>query len=440
MERKQIILCILGLAASIALPAQNKYSLESCKQLALKNNRQVINAHLQVQASGETKKEAYTNFFPSLSASGLGFMANKGLFSGTTPEFSLPMGDATLAVPSMPYSFLKKGAMGSITLTQPLYAGGKIINGNKLAKLGEEVNQQKVRLSENQVLLQTDGLYWNIVALHEKIRTINALEEQLYTLKKDAEVSQKAGLATMNEVLQVKLKINELESSRLTIDSHIQVAKMSLAQLMGVDSENGANFEIETQSMQDPQLPQTLYANHREALNARAEKDLLDKNVDAAKLQTKMKQGDYLPTVAIGASYSQSNLMDKWEGNAIGFVSVSIPISGWWGGSHAIKKQKIEEQIAINARADGQEQLLIQMQNVRNELDNAYKQILIAKESIEQATENFRINSDQYKSGILKMSDLLDAQSLLQKSKDKYVESYAAYQNKCFEYLQVTGR
>ena len=79
MERKQIILCILGLAASIALPAQNKYSLESCKQLALKNNRQVINAHLQVQASGETKKEAYTNFFPSLSASGLGFMANKGL-------------------------------------------------------------------------------------------------------------------------------------------------------------------------------------------------------------------------------------------------------------------------------------------------------------------------------------------------------------------------
>jgi outer membrane protein len=81
------------------------------------------------------------------------------------------------------------------------------------------------------------------------------------------------------------------------------------------------------------------------------------------------------------------------------------------------------------------------MQNVKNQLDIiAYKQILIAKESIEQATENLRISNDQYKNGLEKMSNLLDAQSLLQQSKDKYVDSYAAYQKKCFEYLQVTGR
>lgn len=153
-----------------------------------------------------------------------------------------------------------------------------------------------------------------------------------------------------------------------------------------------------------------------------------------------MKRGNYMPTVAVGASYIQNNLMDKWEGNAVAFVSVSIPISGWWGGSHAIKQQRVNEQIAYNNKLDGQEQLLLQMQSVKNELDNAYKQILIAKESIEQSEENLRLNNNYYKAGMVALTDVLDAQTLMQQSRDKYVDAYSSYQKKRFEYLQVTGR
>lgn len=439
MKLKQIaILYILSLPLGVS--AQSKYTLENCKELALKNNRQLVNAELQIQASEETRKEAYTKYFPSLSASGLGFMSNKGLLSGDTPPLSFPLSGATLDIPSMPYSLLKKGGMGSLLLTQPLYAGGRIINGNKLASLNKEVNRQRLRQTENQVLLETENLYWTIVSLEEKVKTINALEEQLYSLKKDAEVSLKAGLVTMNDVLQVKLKINELASSRLTIENNIEVCKMNLSRLMGIAGEPTSSFNVVAPDMQHPALPQTLYVNHKEALKARPETNLLDKGVEAAKLQTKIKRGDYLPSVAVGVSYSQNNFLDKWQGNTLGFVSVSVPISGWWGGSHALKKQQMEEEIARNSQLDGQEQLLIQMQNVRNELDNAYKQILIANESIEQSTENLRIYNNQYKSGIVKMSDLLDAQTLFQKSKDLYVDSFADYQKKCVEYMQVTGR
>ena len=132
--------------------------------------------------------------------------------------------------------------------------------------------------------------------------------------------------------------------------------------------------------------------------------------------------------------------MDKWNTNGAVFVSVNIPISGWWGGSHAIKQQKIQEKIALNNKIDIEEQLLLQMQNVKNELDNTYKQILLAKDGVEQSTENLRLNNQYYKAGTVTLTDVLDAQTLLQQNRDKYVESYANYQKKRIEYLQVTGR
>jgi outer membrane protein TolC len=426
MKFKHIVICLILTLCVPGLRAQAQYTLQQCKALALSKNRKIANSQLKTNASQETQKESFTNFFPSVSASGMAFTADKALLSINTPD--------------MGFNLLKNGAFGSITLSQPIFAGGKIINGNKLSKLQVEVDQQQKRLTENEVLLQTEKLYWEIVSLHEKIHTINALEDQLNVLRKDAEVSQKAGLINMNDVLQIKLKINELESNRMEIENGISLSKMSLCQLMGLEIDSASKFEINTPDISVPDLPQTYYVNHREALSTRAESTLLDKQVEAAKLQTKMKRGDYLPSVGVGVSYSQDNLMDKWNDNAIAFVSVSIPISGWWGGSHAIKKQRLEEQIALNSKLDGQEQLLIQMQHVRNQLDIAYKQILIAKESIEQATENLRISNDQYKNGLEKMSNLLDAQSLLQQSKDKYVDAFASYQKKRFEYLQVTGR
>ena len=80
------------------------------------------------------------------------------------------------------------------------------------------------------------------------------------------------------------------------------------------------------------------------------------------------------------------------------------------------------------------------MQNVKNELDNTYKQILLAKDGVEQSTENLRLNNQYYKAGTVTLTDVLDAQTLLQQNRDKYVESYANYQKKRIEYLQVTGR
>lgn len=424
---KKIIFFILTVVfCSTSLSAQKIFTLEECKMMGLENNNKTKNANLSLKAAQQGKKEAFTHYFPSLNASGLGFKAKD-------PMLSTTLGD-------MHIGLLDDGMVGAVTLTQPVFTGGKIYYGNKLANIGTEVSQQQIRLSENEVVLKIEELYWQLVSLYEKEKTLNVLEKQLQVLLNDVEASYNAGFITMNDVLQVKLKLNELKSSRLNLENGVDLSKMDLCRNIGLESETYKSFEIQKPDIREPENPITLYIDHNAALQTRAENILLNKNVEASELQTKIKRADYMPKVAIWATYYQQDMMDTWEGNSMAFISVSIPLSDWWGGSYAIKKQKINEQIAVNDRSDIQQQLLVQMQKVRNDLDEAYKQVLIAREAINQSTENLRLNDAYYRAGTVKLTDLLDAQTFLQQSRDRYVEKYTIYQRKRVEYLLITGR
>lgn len=417
-----LLLCI----ASLQVEAQDQYGLEDCKRIAIENNRKLKNSRLEIQAAQQLEKEAFTNYFPSISASGTGILPKDPLVS--------------MSLAGMSLGVLDKGFQTGITVTQPIFAGGKIITGNKLADLGTEVSRFQAKLSENEVLLNTESLYWQLLSLYEKEHTLDIVDTQLDTLLKDVELSYKAGLITHNDVLKVKLKKNEVESARINLENGIKLVKMSLCQQMGIDLAEADQFKINIPDIENVESPMNYYVDHKSVLADRMESKLLDKNIEVTKLQTKMKRGDYLPTVAFGASYYGENIVDKWRSNGIVFASVSIPLSGWWGGSHASKRQRIQEQIALNNKIDTEEQLLLQMQNVKNELDNAYKQILLAKDGVEQSTENLRLNTNYYKVGTVTLTDVLDAQTLLQQNRDKYVESYTDYQKRRIEYLQVTGR
>ena len=166
---------------------------------------------------------------------------------------------------------------------------------------------------------------------------------------------------------------------------------------------------------------------------------MLDKQVEAANLQKKMAVGQQLPTVAVGAGYNYHTLMDNAQHFGMVFATVSIPISDWWGGSHAIKRRKIEQQKAREQLTDQAELLKIRMQNAWNGVEESYQQLLLAKRSIQQAEENLRLNQDYYRAGTTKMSDLLDAQLLYQQARDKHTDAFAEYQNKLLEYKHATG-
>ena len=147
-----------------------------------------------------------------------------------------------------------------------------------------------------------------------------------------------------------------------------------------------------------------------------------------------------MPSVAVGAGYLYNNVMDKSQNNLIGMLTVSVPISSWWGGSHDMKRQKIQIASSLNDKQDKSELLMVKMRKAWNDMNDAFKQVDIAKESIAQSEENLRLNTDYYQAGTATISDLLDAQTLYQQSRDKYVESVTNYEVKKREYLQATGR
>ena len=166
----------------------------------------------------------------------------------------------------------------------------------------------------------------------------------------------------------------------------------------------------------------------------------MEKNVQANQLQQKMEFGKNLPTVAVGAGYIYNDLMDKNVNRGLLLAQVSIPISQWWGGSHAVKRKKMAVLQAQEDLENNRQLLLINMQAKWNELDAAQKQLDIARQSIEQAEENLRIQTNCYKAGTLTMSDLLQAQTQSQQAHDRFTEAYTNLQLKALEYRQATGQ
>jgi outer membrane protein TolC len=294
--------------------------------------------------------------------------------------------------------------------------------------------------------------FWQLASLQEKMNTINAVDTLLRDIYKDVDVAVRAGVAMRNDLLQVQLRQNDIQSQRLKLQNGISIVRLLLSQYCGL---RDTSFTIDHSSLTiDHSAMQMEKANNVQcsapaplACKARmvnvqslSEYQLLQKQVEAAKLQKQMAVGQNLPTVAVGAGYNYHNLLENNHSFGMVFATVSVPISDWWGGSHTIKRRKIEHQKAIEQLDDNTQLLKIRMQNAWNGVEESYQQLLLAVRSIEQASENLRLNRNYYRAGTSKMSDLLEAQLLYQQSLDKHTDAFADYQNKLLEYKQATGQ
>ncbi|MBP1640733.1 MAG: acriflavin resistance protein [Bacteroidetes bacterium] len=442
------MLLLLLAFSTMQLNAQTKMmSLNECKQLALQNNSKVKNAGLELQSSKESCAAAYTKYFPQISASGTYVKFNESMIKMNVPSANLPVynGDITTLAsatqyayfPGMSLSLLDKATIGSITLTQPVFVGGRIVNGNKLAKLGEEVSASQVVLSKSEVLQKTEEQYWQIVSLKEKMKTLRALQTMLDSTYKQVNDAFRAGLINRNDVLKVTLKRSDTKISELQLANGIKLASMAMCQYIGVPYDSTLSFGEEVSLYQ---TPEQVYEDSKQAVSNREEYKLLGKNVRAEELQSKMKLGEYLPEVGVGVGGLYQNVMDQKMTRAMVFATVKVPISDWWEASHTLKARKYKEQIARNESKNNTELLTLQIEKVWNELTESYKQIAVAAESIGQVEENLKINRDNFSAGMINITDLLEAQTLLQQAKNQLTDSQTAYKSKLVEYMQVTGR
>ncbi|MCR4959291.1 MAG: TolC family protein [Prevotella sp.] len=438
-----VILC----CACCHCAAAQTYTLQQLQDSALQNNIAIRTARLDIDAAKEQRKEAFTKYFPNISATGLWFNANRGMGkmemdpSEMIPaEMGAMLGQIlpaeALAAISNPVSIsmMKNGTIGSVMAMQPVFAGGQIVNGNKLARVGEEVSHLQLQLSENEVEKTAGQYFWQLASLQEKMKTIAAVDTLLSDIYKDVDAAVRAGVAMRNDLLQVQLRQNEIESQRFKLQNGISIVRQLLAQYCGL---RDTTFLISYQ--QDSLSPLAAKQDHSQALATTAEYQLLGKQVEATALQKKMAIGQNLPTVAVGAGYTYHNLMDIDHHFGMVFVNVSVPITDWWGGLHNIKHREIAHRKAIEQLEDNAQLLQIRMQNAWNSVVEAQQQLALAQHSIEQAGENLRLNRHYYQAGTSKMSDLLEAQLLYQQACDKHTDAFADYHIKLLEYRQSVG-
>jgi len=437
--------------------------LEKCKELALQNSVQMQNSRLSIEAAEQARKEAFTKYFPSVSGMGVGFRTSTPMMSmemdmsammqpmmeGLMPvmmwlmQQGAPL-DPSVFAPAEPQKIemLEKGVIGVVTAAQPVFAGGQIITGNRLARLGVEVAELQKIMTQDEILLTVEQYYWQIVALEEKTKTIAEAENLLNRFHSDVQNAVEAGLANRNDLLKVELKQNELESGKLSLDNGLKLMKMVLAQFIGLQPED---FDIDKSIVENVTLSLVPAIDHHSALSQRTEYRLLDKNIEANELLVKMETGKLLPTVAVGAGWTYMNfdkggMMPMKNDFGMVFGTVSVPITDWWGGSKAVRRQRIQVEIAQNDKRNAEEMLLIQMQQLRNEVEEAAQQVQLADRAIVSALENVRLNSDFYEAGTGLLTDLLEAQNALQQARDQRTEAATGYLTRLARYRQATGQ
>ena len=429
------IICIaaLGAGAGIGRAAEPSEavtdtvcSLDECKRMAVVNNADIRVADNNLRAAIETRREAFTKYFPQVSAGGSWFKTHNDVVQYNVLDLF------TLGI-------INKGKAAGIWALQPVFAGGRIVNGNKLAKVGEEAARIRKEQSANQVQLQTEALYWQLVTLKAQKYTVESAITMLDTLSRQVGAAVDAGVAIRNDLLKVQLKRNGYRADLVDLDNGIELMKMLLAQQVGLGTE--ARVDVRAQVPDSvPAYPEALFIRTSEALELTADHRLLVKNVEAKDLEKRMEVGNYLPQVGVGAGWFYHDVFNQDHNFGGVMVTVSVPLSGWWGGSHAIKRKKLELATARTELSNLGQKLEIEMSDKWDNLTAAHRKMVLASEAIAQSKENLRLNQAYYDAGMSTITDLLDAQTLYRQAQDDYTGAYGVFKLSEAQYLNATGR
>lgn len=444
---KHIIPILIALLlGQVGVQAQ-RLSLDSCLNRAIQANATIENARLDIESARMVKKEALTHYFPKITGTAFGYYALNPLIDFSIDDINNAMArewlhnlyyqaGSALGLPNM-LSMCENGITVGAAALQPVYMGGQIVSGNKLAKVGVEASRLQSELTQQQILQQTEQAYWLVISLHEKQKTVQKALLLIDTLHRDAQGAVDAGLMLSNDLLKVVMKRNELLSSKLQLDNGVLLATRALCQLIAVPYSDTLQL-IDTLPNTIP-TPESYRRDLSAALQQRREVELLDLNLQAEKLKKQMTIGKTLPHLMVGVGAAYGNLIfDTYKFNTVGFAILEIPLTDWWATAYKIKGHNLAIQKAENQKRDLTEKMSLEMQQAWNNLEEAYQQIRLAESTVDYAKQNAITTQANYEAGIETVSDLLEAQTLCRQALDQLTDSRIEYKMKVVRYQMLT--
>ncbi len=423
-----LLLHILILAGCAGYTQSHFIGLDECKKAALDYSNTIKNGKIRIQSAEYEKKSAVSNYYPSVSATGVAAYGFRNFINAIPP-------------------FLNKGVsnlyFGGLTAMEPIYVGGKVNTANKLAELQVETRKIMARQSVDSVLLQTEQKYWTIVQLQEQLKTLGANEQLLDTILKQQNDMLVSGLIARNDLLKSRVRRSQLLLNRSQLENARKIAVFDLTLYIGILYDS---LLVVKDTLGEPPSPDAQFISPEMALETNNSYHLLEKNVQAETLQTKLAKADLLPAISLGfgagdfGSFGNSVIGNKFIPLALGTVSFPISDNFWGSGKYKLQQRRLNETIAHNDLADGERQLKVGILKDWYDLSDSYKQIGFAHENMEEATENLKVSRDNYSSGLSDITDLLNAQATYREAAGELVNAYANYHLKLANYLYITGK
>lgn len=397
-----------------------KMTLEQYQKIALKNNSELHKTEAEAEYARQESKAAFTKYFPKISASAA--VANTDILPGFNEPVSI------LPVTSQSNG----GSVVMLSATQPLFAGGRIVNGNKLADSASKAADYKLQIKRNEIYSEAEKKYRQFQLLEGKMNTLLSYEKMLDALYSRVSQAFELGIASRSDFLRVKLKKEEIAVQKQQLEKIIEIASKDLKLYAEIDENTEVKIDKNFSEVQEPVYSRSDFQSY---LKLRPEYKLLETGVKVSKLQRNMETGSYLPTVAVGASlfrtdYFSNNYFDKSAmhyQDSMAFAMVSMPLSDWWQASHTIKGLNAKYKAAQNEFESKSKYLLLDMENKLTCLETAYKQVRVAEIGLELAQTSRIEYEDGYKNGTEKLSDYLESMALEQEKQNKLDEAKADY-------------
>ena len=307
------------------------------------------------------------------------------------------------------------------TMRQPIYMGGKIRSGYQIAQKAENIAQAQWEKSLSKVVFRTDELYWQVISLQEKVELTHAYLKMLEQLVKDLENLYAEGIITHNQVLQARVKYNEVELMKVQAENGLQLSRMALNQHIGLPFYNQpelkADFEPTMLALDEDNLTER-------AITQRAELQMLNQAVAIADELVKVNRADMLPSIGLMAGYNYTNpnpyngFKDEFGGDYTIGVGISIPIYHFGDKRRQVSIARIEKEKVQLQHQEAREMIELQVSQSLFTLTEARTRRELSELSLQQAEENLNLTLDLFAEGRATTRDVLEAQAHWQEANE----------------------
>lgn len=460
--RFKTVLTVLALIAGLSLSAQESgtVSLDSCRSMALHNNKEMRVMAERVKAAGYRKKEAFAAYLPAIDFAG-GYTYNQKKISIFDSDQLLPVKSFDLKTQSYQFdivtnpltgqpvkapdgqyipssvALIPKDAMtfdihnvffGALTLTQPVFMGGKIVAMNRITKYAEELARALHDNEAEDIIYAVDGAYWQVVSLKAKKKLADSYVSLLDTLYNNVNIMLQEGVATKSDLLSVAVKLNAAQVDQTKVDNGLVLSRMALAQVCGLPVNTVMTLEDEDIERVTPYPVEQSY-NMEDVYDRRQDVRALELGVKIYEQKKRVAMSSMLPNLVIVGAYSFSNpnMFDGFKKRFDGAFSVgamlTIPIWHWGGNYNNYRAAKSDMVISQLQLEDAKEKIELQVNQASFKAQESMKTYHMTETNLEKADENLRQALMGFKEGVLTTDNVMEAQTAWLKANSEKIDA-----------------